>query len=306
MTDLSSRADLRNVRETRAVPFDAFELREKPNGSGGTDLTFSGLASVTEAPYEMQDFAGPYTEVVRAGAFTKTLSEKPDVMFLLNHEGMPLARTKSGTLTLSEQSEGLHAEARLAADSVRVQEIRSAIERRDMDEMSFAFRVTRQQWSPDFDQRDILEVNLNQGDVSLVNYGANGHTGGTVSLRSRQAARALRGVGAQALVDAFGEIRAGKALSSSTMAALTAILQLVDDADTNVDNALIQLSDLMGVVNPDIAQDAALERSILTANEIREVFGLPPVAKELDSNDNELWLMQRRNNLRKHQGPPAA
>jgi hypothetical protein len=39
--------------------------------------------------------------------------------------------------------------------------------------MSFAFRVTRQQWSPDYDQRDILEVDLHRGDVSVVNFGAN-------------------------------------------------------------------------------------------------------------------------------------
>jgi hypothetical protein len=50
--------------------------------------------------------------------------------------------------------------------------------------MSFAFRVTRQEWSPDYSQRDITEVNLSKGDVSIVNYGANPHTAGLTSLRS--------------------------------------------------------------------------------------------------------------------------
>jgi hypothetical protein len=58
------------------------------------------------------------------------------------------------------------------------------MDRGDLDEMSFAFRVTRQEWSPDYSQRDITEVNLNKGDVSIVNYGANPHTAGLTSLRT--------------------------------------------------------------------------------------------------------------------------
>ena len=36
---------------------------------------------------------GGYTETIARGAFTKTLSERPDVQLLINHEGLPLART---------------------------------------------------------------------------------------------------------------------------------------------------------------------------------------------------------------------
>jgi HK97 family phage prohead protease len=155
------------------------EIREQPNGI----LTFTGYASVTETPYEMQDWLGDYTEVVRSGAFAKTLSEAADVPFKLNHDGMTLARTKSGTMRLSEDSTGLHVEADLDPANGQVRDIRSAMERGDLDEMSFAFRVTRQEWSPDYSQRDITEVNLNKGDVSIVNYGANPHTAGLTSLR---------------------------------------------------------------------------------------------------------------------------
>ena len=56
------------------------------------------------------------------------------------------------------------------------------------------------------------------------------------------------------------DLRAGKTLSADTMTGLQAVLDLIDESDTNVDMALIKLSDLMGVVNPDIAQDAALDR----------------------------------------------
>ncbi|MEW2302569.1 HK97 family phage prohead protease [Streptomyces sp. NPDC006655] len=180
MSDFTSRADRRNVRENRFRPIDGCEIREVGNGN----LRFTGYASVTETPYEMQDWLGDYTEVVRRGAFSKTLAEGADVPFKLNHDGMTLARTKSGTMRLSEDSTGLHVEADLDPNNGQVRDIRSAMERGDLDEMSFAFRVTRQEWSPDYTQRDITEVNMNKGDVSIVNYGANPHTAGLTSLRS--------------------------------------------------------------------------------------------------------------------------
>lgn len=178
MPDLSVRAERPTELQRRNMPFRDVELRAKPDGTGGDALTFTGYACVTEAGYEMEDWLGPFTEVVRAGAFTKTLAEGADVPFLVNHGGLTLARTKSGTMSLAEDDTGLHTEAQLDPASPHVAALRSAMDRGDVDEMSFAFWVTRQQWSPDFDQRDILEVNLNKGDVSVVNYGANPNTAG--------------------------------------------------------------------------------------------------------------------------------
>lgn len=162
-------------------------MRETPNGTGGNDLTFTGYASVTETPYEMADMFGDYSEVISRGAFAKTLAEGADVPFKLNHAGMTLARTKSGTMDLSEDDTGLHVEARFDPKSPTIQDIRSAMERGDLDEMSFGFRIVRQEWSPDYMELRISEVNLNKGDVSLVNYGANPATGGLTSLRSLDA-----------------------------------------------------------------------------------------------------------------------
>ncbi|PJM98124.1 histone H1 [Streptomyces sp. CB01201] len=176
--DLSARAERPTHIEHRNVPFKGVALRAKPDGTGGDTLTFTGYACVTEQGYEMEDWLGAYTEVVRQGAFTKTLSEGADVPFLVNHGGLTLARTKSGTLRLAEDGTGLHTEADLDPASPHVQALRSAMDRGDVDEMSFGFWVTRQQWSPDFDQRDILEVRLHKGDVSVVNFGANPNTAG--------------------------------------------------------------------------------------------------------------------------------
>jgi HK97 family phage prohead protease len=176
MKKISDRAEVTGTVR-RAYPV-ALEVRAKPGGITGVE----GYASVVEEPFEMWDFFGSYSEVVRAGAFTKTLSENPAVQLLLNHEGLSMAYTKAGTLRLAEDSTGLHMAADLNPTRSDVKDMLTAIEDGNVDEMSFAFRVTRQMWSPDYDQRDILEVDLHRGDVSVVNFGANPAT--SVALRS--------------------------------------------------------------------------------------------------------------------------
>lgn len=156
--------------ERRAFPVQ-LEVRAKKGATGVS--TVEGYASVTESPFEMWDWLGPYSEVVRTGAFAKTLAENPQVQLLLNHGGLAMAYTKAGSLRLSEDTTGLHMEADVSTKRSDVGDMLAALEEGSVDEMSFAFRVTRQQWSPDYDQRDILEVDLHRGDVSVVNFGAN-------------------------------------------------------------------------------------------------------------------------------------
>ena len=169
MSVKSDRAKMSGT-ERRAFPVQ-LEVRAKKGVSNVS--TIEGYASVTEAPFEMWDWLGPYSEVVRTGAFAKTLAENPQVQLLLNHGGLAMAYTKAGSLRLAEDTTGLHMEADVNVSRSDVGDMVTAIEDQAVDEMSFAFRVTRQQWSPDYDQRDILEVDLHRGDVSVVNFGAN-------------------------------------------------------------------------------------------------------------------------------------
>ena len=41
------------------LPMREFEMREKPDGTGGTKLHFTGYASVTERGYTIADWIGP-------------------------------------------------------------------------------------------------------------------------------------------------------------------------------------------------------------------------------------------------------
>jgi HK97 family phage prohead protease len=149
-----------------------FELRDQGDGT----LHFQGYASTFEVPYDM----GSYTEVVKRGAFRRTLSEDPDTVLLINHTGLPLARTKSRTMQLSEDDSGLLVNADLDGRDPEVQSVARKYERGDLSgEMSFAFKVTSQSWNDDYSQRTIRSVSLHKGDVSIVVAGANPDTSST-------------------------------------------------------------------------------------------------------------------------------
>jgi Escherichia/Staphylococcus phage prohead protease len=182
MSDLSERATTGGLE--RRVFAASMEVRAKDDGTGGTRYELEGYASAYDKPYEMYDMFGEYEEVVRSGSGAKTLSENPDVVLVFNHAGFPMARTKAGNLQLSEDPEGLHMRASdLNGNISVVRDVVTGIQDGVLDEMSFAFRVTRQEWSPDWMQRDILEYNIHRGDVSVVTYGANPAT--TVDLRAQ-------------------------------------------------------------------------------------------------------------------------
>lgn len=245
--DPKLRGALPSGPQLRSYPAQ-FEVRSLT----GTMVELTGYASTYEQPYEMFDMFGPYTEVARAGMCAKTLAEGADVAYLANHEGLTMARTKSGSLRLAEDPTGMLAVAQVNTARSDVRDLVTAVEDKNVDEMSFAFRVVAQAWSPDWEQRDLIEVNLNKGDVSAVNYGANPGT----SLDLQRAFRSLRGARAHRMAVELQESRAGKALSSATADVLAQVLELCATADDAMDLAQPMLADLMGVANPDTPGDA--------------------------------------------------
>lgn len=163
------RTKLRDAPERRSIAATEFELRAR-----GDALRLTGYASMFGQHYDV--LGGPprgWSEVVDRRAFNVTLADRPDLHLLINHEGLPLARTKSGTLRVSTDTTGLHVEADLDPEDPDVQRLRTKMARRDMDEMSFAFRVKDDLWSDDLTERRLTEVSLHKGDVSVVNFGAN-------------------------------------------------------------------------------------------------------------------------------------
>jgi uncharacterized protein len=79
------------VNERRVLAFTNYEVRAEGEGN-----TLVGYAAIFDSPSEPL----PYVEFVRRGAFAKTINDGADVRLLIDHEGVPLARTKSGTMSL--------------------------------------------------------------------------------------------------------------------------------------------------------------------------------------------------------------
>jgi HK97 family phage prohead protease len=208
------RGSLLGKLERRSMPFARgnVEVRAKPDGTGGTNYTFEGYGAVFDAPFEMWDRWGdPYTELVAQGAFGRTLRAAPDVPFLIGHNdaGIPLARTRSGTMQLSQDKHGLHVVVpSMDGRNSEVRNLASAVERGDLDEMSIGFVTIEHDWDDPWETRYMLDLELNRGDVSAVALAANPATAGAMmtalptEVLSRKAAAERRA--ADEIVDMSG------------------------------------------------------------------------------------------------------
>jgi HK97 family phage prohead protease len=132
----------------------------------GDGNTLVGYAAVFDSPSEPL----PFKETVMRGAFAKTLKDGADVRLLIDHEGVPLARTKSGTMKLMEDERGLKVEAELDPTNPDAARVLSAMRRGDLSQMSFAFDAVRDSWSANGQERELQEVRLY--DVSVVTFPA--------------------------------------------------------------------------------------------------------------------------------------
>jgi len=165
--------------ETRAGP--PVEVRAADDGT----VVVEGYAAVFNHPTNMGDV---FNEIIAPGAFRSALARRDDVEFLINHGGLPIARSTAGNLTLTEDSHGLHMRAVLDSTDPDVQRIIPKMRSKMLDQMSFAFRALDQEWDTPvdgMDTRTIKDVML--FDVSVVNRGAYPQT--EIALRSREEAK---------------------------------------------------------------------------------------------------------------------
>lgn len=83
---------------------------------------------------------GAVTETIQAGAFSDALGAGRDILGLVDHDfSRVLARTRSGTLRLSQDSRGLAFDLDVP-DTTAGRDVLALAERGDLGGMSFAFR----------------------------------------------------------------------------------------------------------------------------------------------------------------------
>jgi HK97 family phage prohead protease len=167
-----------------------------------------------------------FYEEIAPGAFSKTIQEA-DVRCLFNHDiNFILGRTKSGTLRLSEDADGLVIDCDPPETDLIRDLVLAPIRRGDVDQMSFAFDAVRTEWidqENDLPIRRLLEVKLY--DVSPVTYPAYEDT--DVAVRS---ALANAGIDYLALTQAIERSKRGaitdadRALVRSVISKLNGLL----------------------------------------------------------------------------------
>ena len=203
-----------------------FTVRDIETRAEDGKLRMAGYAAVFNEP----SLPLPFIEKIAPGAFRKTLSETPDVRLLINHEGLPLARTKNGSMSLYEDERGLYFEAELA-DTQEARDLHTLVARGDVDQMSFAFRVIRQKWNDDRTERMLTEVSLADGDVSIVTYPAYPAT----SVEAREA-----------LKRAIAEIKEGREVSGDSLLVLESIFGDLTEGHEYVMKAVEVMGALLG------------------------------------------------------------
>lgn len=140
----------------RRIASSPIEVRKSPDGK---TVGVRGYAAVFDSE--------AYGEVIRKSAFNRTIAQRDNVRLLVNHEGVPLASTKSGTMTIGVDERGQWFDApALDLANPDVQRLVSAMERGDIDQCSFAGYFND---APDINGlREVREVTL--VDNSIVTY----------------------------------------------------------------------------------------------------------------------------------------
>ena len=166
--------------ETRSNPIE--EIRED---SDSGKIVIRGHAAVFDRETQMESLFGKFREKIARGAFTEALDRKDDVILNVNHDGLPLARTKSETLELREDEVGLSVRAELDPTDPDVMRLKPKLERGDLSEMSFAFFVDRHEWDRSDKTNPIRTIqSVELRDVSVVTRPAYGGTDVGVAARS--------------------------------------------------------------------------------------------------------------------------
>lgn len=168
---------IKSDREYRNL--GTFEKREEEND----DMFVRGYASTFDTYKLWEDDEIILHERIARDAFEQ--ADMSDVVFLRDHTGRVLARTKNGSVILSVDDKGLYTETNLGLTEAS-REMREDIEVGNYSQMSFSF-VTESDhidWIDDRNAVRTIDRIAKVYDVSAVAFPANPYTDIGVSARS--------------------------------------------------------------------------------------------------------------------------
>ena len=203
--------------ETRVVEVDEFEVREDASG-----MHLEGYAALFDSRSEN---LGGFTETIAPGAFRASLKSRNDVKLLWNHNtDAVLGSTRSGTLSLNEDSRGLRVVATLP-NTTHGRDASELVKRGDVTGFSFGFSLPNRggdSWSDDGTERVLKSVRLHE--VSLVAFPAYPETNGTATVRGLDRLAKRANVDADALADALLKLEQGEDITADDRAIVDRVL----------------------------------------------------------------------------------
>jgi HK97 family phage prohead protease len=211
-----------------------FERRVEQTGN---EIVLSGLPIVYDNAYQVRDMLGSFRETMKPGVAQAAMSARDfDCRFLINHDGMPLARSVSGTLLFEDTPRGLRCEPHLDARQQAATDLAVAIERGDVTQMSVGFMVAdggdEWRWGDDgTEEREVYQFE-DLFDVSAVTYPASPTTSielaqrmlATAGSETRERVRRLFAIG--------GAIRSSKPLTQKDGDDLRAAAEMLYRAES--------------------------------------------------------------------------
>jgi len=217
----------------RRVNTVEFDVRAAEASSDG--MSFTGYAAVFNSPSEPL----PFTEVIKEGAFKRSLKSRNEIKLFMNHNtDVVLGSTRAGTLQLTEDSRGLLAQAQLP-DTTAGRDLSVLMKRGDVSSMSFGFSVPPKgdSWSSDGATRELHQVRLHE--VSIVT-GFPAYEATTASVRSLEILAQRTAVDVDALSDAILKLEAGETLESDHADLISEVVSKLR-ADVPSQNDLLEI-----------------------------------------------------------------
>jgi len=208
-----------------------FDIRAAESSSDG--MSFTGYAAVFNSPSEPL----PFTEVIKEGAFKRSLKSRNEIKLFMNHNtDVVLGSTRAGTLRLTEDSRGLLATADLP-DTTAGRDLSVLMKRGDVSSMSFGFSVPPKgdTWSQDGNTRELNQVRLHE--VSIVT-GFPAYEATTASVRSLDILATRTAVDVDALSDAISRLEAGETLEANHADLISEVVSKLRSQEPNQNDLL--------------------------------------------------------------------
>ena len=208
-----------------------FDIRAAEASSDG--MSFTGYAAVFNSPSEPL----PFTEVIKEGAFKRSLKARNEIKLFMNHNtDVVLGSTRAGTLQLTEDSRGLLAQAQLP-DTQAGRDLSVLMKRGDVSSMSFGFSVPPKgdTWSQDGNTRELHQIRLHE--VSIVT-GFPAYEATTASVRSLDILAQRTAVDVDVLSDAILKLEAGETLESDHADLITEVVSKLRAQEVNQNDLL--------------------------------------------------------------------